>query len=42
MGRCGLDASGSEERQMVGFCEHGNEHSGSIKGWVCLEQPSDF
>jgi hypothetical protein len=29
---CGLDASGSGLRPLVGSCEHGNETSGSIKG----------
>jgi hypothetical protein len=32
MGRCGLDSSGSEKGPLVGFCEYGNELSGSIKG----------
>jgi hypothetical protein len=27
----GLDLSGSEKGQVVGFCECGNEYSGSIK-----------
>jgi hypothetical protein len=30
--RCGLNLSGSGQRQETGFCEHGNELSGSIKG----------
>jgi len=29
---CGLDASGSEQGQVTGSCEHGNKHSVSIKG----------
>jgi hypothetical protein len=31
-GRCGLNASGSGEGSVAGSCEHGNKHSGSIKG----------
>jgi hypothetical protein len=27
----GLDASGSGQGPVVGFCEHGNEPSGSIR-----------
>jgi hypothetical protein len=30
--RCGLDYSGSRYGPVVGFCEHSNEPSGSIKG----------
>jgi hypothetical protein len=33
----GLDPSGSGYGQVVGSCEHGNEHSGSIKCWEVLE-----
>jgi hypothetical protein len=33
----GLDRSGSGEGQVEGFCEHGNEPSGSIKCWEVLE-----
>ena len=33
----GLDRSGSRKRQVVGFCEGGNEPSGSIKCWEFLE-----
>jgi hypothetical protein len=29
--KSGLNCSGSEQGQMVGYCECGNEHSGSIK-----------
>jgi hypothetical protein len=29
--RCGLDATGSGKRPVVGRCEHGNEPSGFIK-----------
>jgi hypothetical protein len=32
VGTCGADASGSGYRPVVGFCEHGNEPSGSVKG----------
>jgi hypothetical protein len=32
MERCGLDASGSVEKPVVGCCEHGNEALDSIKG----------
>jgi hypothetical protein len=37
MGRCGLDASGSRQGPVVGSCENGNEHLGSIKGRVFLD-----
>jgi hypothetical protein len=30
--RCELDSSGSGYRLVMGFCEHGNEPSGSVKG----------
>jgi len=30
-GSCGLDASDSGLEPVVGSCEHGNEHSGSIE-----------
>jgi hypothetical protein len=32
MGDCGLDAPGSGQGEVAGFCEHGNEPSGSMKG----------
>jgi hypothetical protein len=35
--RCGLDASGSGQVPVAGFCEHGNEPSGSIKGEEFLD-----
>jgi hypothetical protein len=40
VGRCGLDASGSEQGQVVGSCEHGNEPLCSIKGGeiYCLDE----
>jgi hypothetical protein len=31
VGRCVLDATGSGERPVAGFCEHGDEPSGFIK-----------
>jgi hypothetical protein len=31
VGSCGLDASGSGQGPVAGFCEHGNEPAGSIK-----------
>jgi hypothetical protein len=30
VGRCGLDASGSDSRPVTGSCEHSNEHLGSV------------
>jgi len=32
VGRCGLDAPGSEYGPVAGSCEHDNEPSGSLKG----------
>jgi hypothetical protein len=32
MGSCGLDASDAGSRPVAGFCEHGNEPSGSKNG----------
>jgi hypothetical protein len=37
MGWYGLDRSGSGKGPVEGFCEHGNEPSGSIKCWEVLE-----
>jgi hypothetical protein len=37
MVRCGLDASGSVQEPVVGCFEHGNEHSGTIKGGEFLD-----
>jgi len=34
---CGLDRSDSEQGQVTGSCEHGNEPSGSIKCGEFLE-----
>jgi hypothetical protein len=39
---CGLDTSDSEQGQVVGCCEHGNEHSDSIKGEELVDQLSDY
>jgi hypothetical protein len=33
----GMDCSGSGQGLVVGFSEHGNESSGSIKCWKILE-----
>jgi hypothetical protein len=38
--RCKLDSSSKGYGPVVGFCEHGNEHSGSIKGGKLLERVS--
>jgi hypothetical protein len=38
MGWYGLDRSGSGEGPGEGYCEHGNESSGSIKCWEVLER----
>jgi hypothetical protein len=40
--RCGLDASDAGQGPAAGFCEHGNEPSGSIKGWEFLDQLSNY
>jgi len=32
VGMFGLDTSGSGWESVVGYCEHGNDPSGSIKG----------
>jgi hypothetical protein len=32
--RCGLDASRSGQEQVAGSCEHENEPSSSIKGYL--------
>jgi hypothetical protein len=42
VGSCGLDAYGSEQWQVAGSCEHGNEHSGPIKGGAFVEQLGDY
>jgi hypothetical protein len=41
VGSCGLDASGVEQGNVAGSCEHDNEPSGSIKGGQLLDQLSD-
>jgi hypothetical protein len=35
--RCGLDASGSGQEPVAGFCQHGNGSLGSIKGREFLD-----
>jgi hypothetical protein len=40
VGGCGLDISGSGLASFVGYCEHGNEPSGFIKGGEFLGQLS--
>jgi hypothetical protein len=40
--RCGVDASASGDGPLAGFCEHGNEHSGSIKGGQFRDWLSDY
>jgi len=42
VGRCGLDASGSRQRPVVGCCEQSDEPSGSIKGEEFLDYLSDL
>jgi hypothetical protein len=37
VGRCELDASGSEYGPVAGSCEHGNEPSSSLKGGEFLD-----
>jgi len=39
--RCGLDASGAEQGQVPGSCEHANEPLGSLKGVEFVDQMSD-
>jgi hypothetical protein len=39
---CGLDSSGERQSPMADFCEHGNEHSSSIKDGESVDHPSDF
>jgi hypothetical protein len=38
VGWYGLDSSGVGEGPVEGFCERGNEPSGSIKGWEIDEE----
>jgi hypothetical protein len=42
VGRCGLDAPGSRQGPVVGCCELGNKHSGSIKGGEFLDKMRDY
>jgi len=37
IGGRGLSSVGSKQGPVTGCCEHGNEHSGSIKGGECLD-----
>jgi hypothetical protein len=37
VGRCGDALSGSGRGPVAESCEHGNESSGSIKGWDFLD-----
>jgi hypothetical protein len=37
VGMCVLDASSSGKGPVAGFCEHGNEPSGSVKGGLFLD-----
>jgi hypothetical protein len=37
VGRCGLDSSGSGQGPLMGYCEHGSEPSGYIKGGEFLD-----
>jgi hypothetical protein len=41
MVECGLNSSGSGQGPVVGYCEHGNGPSGSIKDGEILDQLSD-
>jgi len=41
VGRCGLDATGSGYRAVVGSYEHGNEPLGSMKGGESTDYLSD-
>jgi hypothetical protein len=41
VGTCRLDASGSGEEPVAGFCGHGNEPSPSMKGEKFLDHMSD-
>jgi hypothetical protein len=37
IGWAGVDQIGPGEEPVEGSCEHGNEHSGSVKWWEVLE-----
>jgi hypothetical protein len=40
--KIGWDSSGSGKIPLEGYCEHGNEPSGSKKYWESLEQVSNW
>jgi hypothetical protein len=40
--KSGLYPSGCGYRKVTAFCEHGNEHSGSIKGGEFIDQVNDY
>jgi hypothetical protein len=42
MGQCGLDSSGSKQRQVVGCCEHGDEPLSYIKCGKILQLSEDL
>jgi len=42
VGSCGIDACDSEQGQAVGFREHGNENSVSIKCREFLDKLSNY
>jgi hypothetical protein len=42
VGGCGLDSSVPGEVPLTGFCEHGNEPSGSTKGGEFLDHLSGY
>jgi hypothetical protein len=39
---CGMDSAGSRQRPVTGFCEHGNESSGTIKVEGFLDKLSEY
>jgi hypothetical protein len=42
MGWYGLDRSVSGQGPAEGSCEHGNEHSGSVKCWEAFESLNNW
>jgi hypothetical protein len=40
-GYCGVDSSGSRQRQVASSCEHGNVPLGSTKLWTVLDKLSN-
>lgn len=38
---CGLDSPDSQKAPVAGSCEEGDELSGAVIGWKCLNQVSD-